>query len=145
MWEVELTLITKKAWNVAVQFLGGHYPKRIKAYLDLLHVTKHDVSYSWFCLSSWWFTCIPGMSKKQMKPFALFPLWQKQNYKGKWTEIRHFGNGQGNWAKFFIAKTSGNVTRQRNKNWPIAGRRIPEIMPESSHLRWWYLNGSRVR
>ena len=69
-----------------------------------------------------------------MKPFALFLLWQKQNFKGKSTKIRHFGNGQGNWAKFFIAKTSGNVTRQRNKNWPVAGRRIPEIMRERSHL-----------
>ena len=69
-----------------------------------------------------------------MNSFALFLFRQKQNYTGKSTEIRHFGNGQGNWDKLFIAKTSGNVTRHRNKNWPIAGRRIPEIMRESSHL-----------
>ena len=33
--------------------------------------------------------------------------------------IRQFRK-RGNWAEFTFAKTSGTVTRDREKNWPIA-------------------------
>jgi len=29
----------------------------------------------------------------------------------------------GNWVDFILAKTSGTVTRDREKNWPIAGNK----------------------
>ena len=38
------------------------------------------------------------------------------------------GNVEGNWAKLLIAKTSGTVTKDKDKYWPIAGRRVSEII-----------------
>ena len=36
---------------------------------------------------------------------------------------------RGNWVEFTFAKTSGTVTRDREKNWPIADRRVPSNYP----------------
>lgn len=35
---------------------------------------------------------------------------------------------EGNWAKLLIAKTFGTVTKDKDKYWPIAGRRVSEII-----------------
>lgn len=35
---------------------------------------------------------------------------------------------EGNWVKLLIAKTFGTVTKEKDKNWPIAGRRVSEII-----------------
>ena len=36
---------------------------------------------------------------------------------------------RGNWVEFTFAKTSGTVTRDREKNWPIADQRVPSNYP----------------
>ena len=39
---------------------------------------------------------------------------------------------RGNWVEFTFAKTSGTVTRDREKNWPIADRRVPSNYPRNN-------------
>ena len=36
-----------------------------------------------------------------------------------------------NWVVLTFAKTSGAVTREKKKNWPIADRRVPLTIPEA--------------
>ena len=40
--------------------------------------------------------------------------------------------GEGNWAELTFAQTSGTVVRDREKNWPIADRRIPSNDPRNT-------------
>lgn len=68
------------------------------------------------------------MSEKEMKPFAIFLRWQKQNYTGKSTEIRHFGKRGRKLGQVVNSKDFGTVTKEKDKNWPIAGRRVSEII-----------------
>ena len=39
---------------------------------------------------------------------------------------------RGNWAEFSFAETSGTVTRDREKNWPIADQRVPSNHPRNN-------------
>ena len=48
--------------------------------------------------------------------------------RGNRLKFATLGNVEGNWAKLLIAKTSGTVTKEKDKNWPIAGRRVSEII-----------------
>ena len=53
--------------------------------------------------------------------------------KGLYISIHHFKNDrETNWTELTFAKTSGTVTSDREKNWPIADRRVSTNDPRNN-------------
>ena len=70
-----------------------------------------------------------GLTKLLKSPETKLPPRDK----GLYISIHHFKNDrETNWTELTFAKTSGTVTSDREKNWPIADRRVSTNDPRNN-------------